>query len=95
MAGVGWEGSGGASEKHPSPFPALGLLHPRLQLRSPCWSQSWSQDCLALECSPAMAQDGRWLGPSVPDDLVQGPPHLFSPVRWAGLRASSELEEAR
>lgn len=73
----GWGGrEAGASENHPSPFPALGLLHPRLQLRSPCWSRSWSWDCLALGCSPAMAQDGCWLGPSMPDDLVQGPPHL-------------------
>ena len=42
----------------------------------PVGSRSWSRDCLALECSPAMVQDGCWLGPSVPDDLVQGPPHL-------------------
>ena len=100
--GRGWDGrEGGASENHPSPFPALGLLHPRLQLRSPCWSRSWSWDCLALEGEDKLQPSNgagwvlagplraRWLGSG-----TSTPQFLTCAMGWSASLLR-ELEEAR
>lgn len=100
--GRGWDGrEGGASENHPSPFPALGLLHPRLQLRSPCWSRSWGWDCLALEGEDKLQPNNgagwvlagplraRWLGSG-----TSTPQFLTCAMGWSASLLR-ELEEAR